>query len=202
MQKKSKFYAVRAGRKIGIFSSWDECKALVTGFPGAEFKSFKDENSAVNYLNGVPTLPPAEAGGLAAFVDGSYRDGLYSYGCVIRLDGETVAELSGADDKYTESRNVAGEILGAESAVKWGIENGHPAITIYYDYSGVEKWASAEWKANAPVSRKYKEFMDKAAERISITFKKVTAHSGDTFNELADKIARSALPPPDDGYAV
>ena len=43
-----KYYAVRAGRKTGIFETWDECRAQTTGFKGASFKSF-------------PTLAEAEA---------------------------------------------------------------------------------------------------------------------------------------------
>ena len=35
-----KYYAVKNGRKIGIFETWDECKAQVEGFSGAEYKSF------------------------------------------------------------------------------------------------------------------------------------------------------------------
>lgn len=37
----TKFYAVRKGKKTGIFSTWDECKEQVTGYKGAIYKSFK-----------------------------------------------------------------------------------------------------------------------------------------------------------------
>ena len=36
-----KFYAVRKGRKPGIYSTWSECEAQVKGFPKAEYKSFR-----------------------------------------------------------------------------------------------------------------------------------------------------------------
>ena len=36
-----KIYAVRKGRKTGIFQTWDETKEQVDGFSGAEYKSFK-----------------------------------------------------------------------------------------------------------------------------------------------------------------
>ena len=35
-----KYYAVRTGRKTGVFLTWAECQKQVTGFSGAEFKSF------------------------------------------------------------------------------------------------------------------------------------------------------------------
>lgn len=46
-----KIYAVRKGRSTGLFSTWDECKAQVTGFKGAEFKSFTSETEAKAYLD-------------------------------------------------------------------------------------------------------------------------------------------------------
>ena len=35
-----KYYAVKTGRKTGVFDTWGECQKQVTGFSGAEFKSF------------------------------------------------------------------------------------------------------------------------------------------------------------------
>jgi ribonuclease HI len=43
---KQKYYVVWKGRKTGIFSSWAECSAQVTGFNGAEYKSFEDQSTA------------------------------------------------------------------------------------------------------------------------------------------------------------
>src|SRR5438876_12405184 len=47
-----KFYVVWKGRKPGIYSSWDECKAQVDGFPAAEFKSFESLNAAKTAYSG------------------------------------------------------------------------------------------------------------------------------------------------------
>lgn len=51
-QKKRKelYYAVKKGYKIGVFSSWDECKELTDGYPGAEFKSFTNIHDANEYM--------------------------------------------------------------------------------------------------------------------------------------------------------
>ena len=45
-----KVYAVRKGRTTGLFMSWDDCKAQVDGFAGAEYKSFADPAEAMAYL--------------------------------------------------------------------------------------------------------------------------------------------------------
>ncbi|XP_031322360.2 ribonuclease H1 isoform X1 [Camelus dromedarius] len=40
------FYAVRRGRKAGVFLSWNECRAQVDRFPAARFKKFATEEEA------------------------------------------------------------------------------------------------------------------------------------------------------------
>lgn len=44
--QKGKFYVVWKGRKTGIFRTWDEASAQVTGFAGAQFKAFKTRAEA------------------------------------------------------------------------------------------------------------------------------------------------------------
>lgn len=46
MAKKNKYYVVWNGREKGIFRSWDECKAQVDGFEGAQYKSFESQKEA------------------------------------------------------------------------------------------------------------------------------------------------------------
>eukprot|EP00594_Rhizosolenia_setigera_P002045 CAMPEP_0178946722 /NCGR_PEP_ID=MMETSP0789-20121207/4444_1 /TAXON_ID=3005 /ORGANISM="Rhizosolenia setigera, Strain CCMP 1694" /LENGTH=298 /DNA_ID=CAMNT_0020626747 /DNA_START=45 /DNA_END=941 /DNA_ORIENTATION=+ len=46
-----KYYAVAIGTKPGIYPTWDECKKQTDGFKGAKFKSFKDLESAQEFLD-------------------------------------------------------------------------------------------------------------------------------------------------------
>ncbi len=46
MAKGQKYYVVWKGHKTGIFTSWDECSAQVTGYPGAKYKSFASRKAA------------------------------------------------------------------------------------------------------------------------------------------------------------
>lgn len=48
---KVKYYGVKRGLVPGVYTSWDECKAQVDGFSGAEYKSFKTEEEANDYVN-------------------------------------------------------------------------------------------------------------------------------------------------------
>ena len=45
-----KYYAVKKGLKTGIFRTWEECKANVSGYSGASYKSFKTKAEAEAYL--------------------------------------------------------------------------------------------------------------------------------------------------------
>ena len=47
-----KYYAVRRGKKPGIYLTWPECKAQVDGFAGARYKSFPDKAQAQAFLDG------------------------------------------------------------------------------------------------------------------------------------------------------
>ena len=56
-----KYYAVRQGRQVGIFTDWNECKRLVTGYKGAKFKGFTSRDDALAYLGaGGKTELPAD----------------------------------------------------------------------------------------------------------------------------------------------
>jgi ribonuclease HI len=52
MAKKQKFYVVWKDRQTGIFSTWGECSSQVTGFPGAEYKSFESRPAAEQAFSG------------------------------------------------------------------------------------------------------------------------------------------------------
>lgn len=191
-----KFYAVKKGRKTGIFNSWDECKAQVEGFEGAVFKSFANLGDAEEFLN--PGLPvTAEKISLPrAYVDGSYDVATGRFSCgVLVLDGKGETEISRVfeDEDSSKLRNVAGEIMGARCAVEYAIEKGFKEIEIYHDYLGVGKWADGEWKANLEMTRDYKIFIAESRNKIGIKFVKIKAHSGNRFNERADRLAKQAL---------
>ena len=40
------YYAVAKGRKVGLFTTWDDCKKQVNGFKGARFKGFHSKDDA------------------------------------------------------------------------------------------------------------------------------------------------------------
>lgn len=198
-----KVYAVRKGRTTGIFMSWDDCKAQVDGFTGAEYKSFADPSEAMAYLGlsdgkeGEDKFPA----GIRAYVDGSYDNGSGRFSCgvvIVETDASgksETTELNSAfdDEEAAQQRNVAGEIMGSKIAIDWCRANGVKAVEIYHDYEGIGAWADRRWKANNPLTQGYRDFVEEARKSMDITFVKVKAHAGNKYNELADKLAKKAL---------
>ena len=50
-RKAKSHYAVARGRKPGIYLTWDECKAQVSGYSNALYKGFKSQSEAQEYLD-------------------------------------------------------------------------------------------------------------------------------------------------------
>ena len=46
------YYAVREGRKKGIYTTWSECEAQVKGYPCAVFKKFSTYEEALSFAEG------------------------------------------------------------------------------------------------------------------------------------------------------
>ena len=131
------------------------------------------------------------------YVDGSYdhASGIYGFGIVAIYSSGEVDKYGGAGNakKVAQIRNVAGEMLAAMHAVKLAIAKGYEKVKICYDYDGIRYWVTREWKAKNDLTIKYGYFMREMGNKIEISFEKVTAHTGDAYNEMADSIAKSAV---------
>lgn len=190
-----KYYVVRNGRKNGIYRTWDECRAQVDGFKGASYKSFKTEKEAQEFLSGSMAGSQDSGNGIVkAYVDGSFYNGEYSYGVVILRDGaETCFSGKDNDPELAGMHNVAGEIKGAETAMRYAVQEGLREIVIYHDYEGIAKWCLGEWKTNKEGTKAYKKYYDSLEGKVNIRFVKVKGHSNDKYNDMADMLAKKAL---------
>ena len=131
------------------------------------------------------------------YIDGSYSPTLETYGSgiVVLQDGELTHKLSvkGTEPAFNKYHNVAGEEFASILGLMWVQKNlqDHSDVTVYYDYAGLAKWPFGEWSANNTMSQFYRDFIRKLPFKVK--FAKVRAHSGVTYNELADKLARGAV---------
>ena len=194
----AKFYAVKKGKKTGIFSTWDECKEQVTGFKGAVYKSFKTLSEAEAFLekNEEKIENIEEVDGVYAYIDGSFDrvSGIYGSGVVI-VDGDEKYEYKHAGNRedYAQLHNVAGELEAAKFVMWYAVDKKIKEITLFYDYQGIEAWAVGDWKANLPYTQDYVKFYNKVKSAVKVNFVKVKAHTGIELNEVVDELAKEAI---------
>lgn len=208
-----KYYAVKNGKGgvSGVYLTWPDCKAQVDGVKGVRYKSFPTMEEAEAFLReSVPAAgrspaqkerqkaaePLPREGAAVAYVDGSYHKGTKEFSCGAVLFYEREKLLFSQkynDPDLADMHNVAGEIMGAVTVIRYCLEHGISALEIHHDYEGVAKWARGEWKANKPGTQAYAAECREARKRLDLTFVKVKGHSGDTYNDLADLLAKKAL---------
>lgn len=188
----AKFYAVKAGRQTGIFTTWAECQEQVKGFAGAKFKSFETEYEARQFLQDKPEIQ-CEA---VAYTDGSFNDAkkISGGGGFIEWNGQryaVAAYRTDVDTGFDAMRNVGGEILGAVAVIQKAQELGIKSLRIYHDYEGIGAWVKGEWKTNTGSTSAYATFAQMCP--VQLEFSHVTAHTGIEGNEAADRIAKFAV---------
>lgn len=137
------------------------------------------------------------------YTDGSYTPKIPNY-CgwgyvIVNDDDQIINENKGKIE--CESRQIDGEcnaVIQALEYINKNIDLNIQIITIFYDYNGVHKWMSGEWKTNKNVSINYKTnvnlIISKLLKRnIKIEWVKVKAHSGNRWNDYADELCKNGL---------
>lgn len=205
---KHKYYAVRQGRQIGIFSSWQECQRQIIKYSGAEYKSFRTKEEADAYLAGdqprqmPPTISfPDDESVTDIWVDGSCMpqpDGSLRIGWafLVMRGGQEIHRERGNDippDAH-QHRNVAGEIMAVLKAVQWCQTQHITSIRIYHDYQGLASWPTRAWEAHTSFTQKYADTVRTSG--IAIQWVKVAAHSGNPQNDIVDQEAKKATQEP------
>lgn len=216
---KKNYYAVKVGRKPGIYQTWSDAEEQIKGFQNALYKGFSTLSEAETYMqsnysvgdnsvNDVDSLNAKikeEIEGIEdyqaiAFVDGSYdsKNEIAGFGVIVftkEIGKESFYRSFKAEYKpeVAQERNIFAEIQGAQDAISYAIKLGKNEIKIYYDYQGIGAWATGEWKAKSTCATEYVKFINKAKLQIKLLFQKISAHTGIEFNEEADKLAKNSL---------
>lgn len=221
MTKKKEWYAVKKGRKTGLYNKWAECEAQVVGYPGAIFKGFYTKEEAEAYLLGKKVVslfvdedlpqkektqihvsrkkeePLPDPERMTIYVDGSYMSlypDAFSFGVVFLYQGQIHTYSKKIVNKEdAEMHNVAGEIYGATYAMNECIKKGIREMDLYYDYAGIEKWCLGKWKVNKPRTKAFRDYYASIKNELIVHFHKVESHTGVKYNEMADQLAKKAL---------
>ena len=197
---KHKVYAVKNGRKTGIFPTWEECEKQVAGYPGAKFKSFPSVPEALIWLEetSASLQPSAE---YIVYTDGSCLrnpDGPGGWAAIIQeiATGEEY-ELHGGAPSTTNNRME----LNAAVAALAHIEN-PSSIALYTDSQylkntftkhWIHNWKRNGWKTSAGTDVKNKDLwikLDALFQKHQVAFHWVKGHAGNDKNERCDRLAK------------
>jgi len=129
------------------------------------------------------------------YVDGSFSKDIGKFAgwaFVVVQDGVEHFNKNGLTKEEAKSWNVDGEVYATIEGIKYCIDNNIKEVTICYDYTGIENWATSIWKCKSNISKKYVQFIQDNKD-VKLNFRKIKSHSGDKFNNLADKLATQAL---------
>lgn len=127
------------------------------------------------------------------YVDGSFMNGKCGAGWVLvdENDNEVARESFLLKSDYG-MRQVTGEIYATLFGVLECLNRKIKHVDIYYDYLGVSSWVTGAWKAKNKGTQEYRDLMREANAEIGFKFIKVKSHSGNYFNDLADRLAKEA----------
>lgn len=157
-----KFYVVWKGRKTGIFRTWDEASAQVTGFSGAQFKAFKTRGEAEAALKQGRNVRESRAGigatpgarreemwllGIKPPIVPSYcadaacsgNPGVMEYRAVKTESGE----LLFARGPFPEGTNNIGEFLGIVETLEL-LKQKNDSAPVYSDSHNAIAWVAAK----------------------------------------------------------
>jgi len=120
---------------------------------------------------------------LKVYVDGSYttkNPGIAGWGIITEHGTERGGSIPDCGH-----RQITGEMKAAMEAVLQAKRSGYSKVVIHYDYDGIEKWVTGEWRAKIEKAKLYTEWMKSKMKEIAIEF----VHVSGSDNK-ADAVAR------------
>jgi ribonuclease HI len=209
MNRTAKYYAVAVGRTPGvIYRQWSDCEPQIRSFPGAKYKSFATEAEAQAWLQantqeGYTVQPTSEENQLLAYTDGSARDGIGGWSVVFVWNGDVIMRWSGLVPG-TSTNNIA-ELYAIQQVVYSFNDLNVPSVVIYTDSEyalksltlWINSWRRSGWISSKGTPVSNREIIEPLADELAqlgskVSIKWVAGHSGNPYNEEADRLANAA----------
>jgi ribonuclease HI len=200
------FYAVKSGRKPGIYLTWEECKTQVDRFSNAVYKKFYSKEQAEKFIE-------KKKEDLLFININLNKIQVWTDGCSIENGSLNAKAGIGIFWNKNDSRNISERVPGDQTnnraeiyAVIRALEsctNKIRPLEIMTDSkyvinaaeSWINKWKKNNWLTNKKELVKNKDLFEKMDELIKnrsgkVEFVYVRGHQGDYGNEQADKLAK------------
>lgn len=185
-----KYYAVRKGMKVGIVTSWEQCKTLISGYSGAEYKGFNTVEEAEAYMRSdssstsstdnrkAPVSRPTSDDVVNIYTSSSCQDGKVSLGIYLESNKKQW-QLFGVVDgsQYFQMSDIAGKLLDVLVGVQLAFKLGFTKMNIVYNYQGVELWYTGEWRAKGELQRLYTSLLHQLHVSYGVDYRFIDAGS-------------------------
>lgn len=139
---KQKYYAVRAGRQVGVFDSWPECQKQINGYSGQDYKSFSTRKEAEEFLNDGCNLANEhhlDSDSIIVYIDVLYLEdsNIGSYGIIMIQNGKRRIEYGKFNYKEEDINEAYSCILATIKALEIANkENYSSRKVIIYNKNG------------------------------------------------------------------
>lgn len=213
-----KFYAVKKGRKTGIFTTWAECQKQVSGFPKAEFKSFISKQEADNWLKEIKSSNEnrRKSYSVIVYTDGGSRNhgnkkgehvkknDKAAWAYLIKYQGSIISDTDG---EYGSTNNRM-EIMALKKALldlkQRELQNEKILVVLDSKYvldaitkQWLQSWEKNGWKTSAGTSVKNKELWMEISRLLpefpNLDYQWTKGHANDEGNNLVDELLNKTM---------
>ena len=210
------FYAVANGKNIGIFSSWDECKASVNGYKNATYKKFDKRQAAEAFMAENSSESVLKSDSQTDFEPDYY---VYTDGaCSNNGKENAVAGIGiffGTDDPRNLSQKIEGKqtnnaaeltaIIKTYPIIEADVREGKKIVIMTDSEYAIkcistygEKCYNQNWKKDIPNKELVKLAYESYKDWPNIRFIHIRAHTEKTDihsigNDGADKLANASI---------
>lgn len=184
-RRMSKYYAVKVGKKPGIYRSWPETQAQVVGFSGAIYKSFTSKTEAEEFINGPSHTDEVREKDFEAiaYCDGSAYQGAGGYGYLTIINGQ-IKKYCGP---IPEATNNIAELTAVKRCLH-KLRN-YERVLIYSDSQYSINTVTGNWDSDVNLEL-IQEISEILKERPGVKLKWVKGHAGQKYNEMVDQLAK------------
>lgn len=209
------YYAVKRGRRKGVFKNLDSCMAQVKGYPEAVFKRCSSLEEAQNFIyeNSISVLKQTEC---TAYICGEFDPLTRMYAASVEFTHSKTNKIENilkvfntpenkdktlftirssfavsdvCENDFADLKDSCGEVMAAILAVNYALSNGYKSITLFHTLACVGAWPLNIWSADTPQSTAYKRYINSIKEQIDIQFFKI---SSETDRERVEKMRNEA----------
>ena len=213
-----KFYAVKKGRKTGIFTTWAECQKQVSGFPKAEFKSFISKQEADNWLKEIKSSNEnrRKSYSVIVYTDGGSRNHANKKGEHVKKNDKAAwaylikyqgSIISDTDGEYGSTNNRM-EIMALKKALldlkQRELQNEKILVVLDSKYvldaitkRWLQSWEKNGWKTSAGTGVKNKELWMEISRLLpefpNLDYQWTKGHANDEGNNLVDELLNKTM---------